>query len=135
MQHCNQVTADLGFMTGFRSPYSADAPPEAASQALALESLFLNVDGGGGLAVQDSDPSTMAEWQAVATRGAAMRESAAATAALQDASEPGKDGMLAGWLAGMVGCLSRWLRCVWDACCWCAVGQWPGRCRAGTDVD
>jgi hypothetical protein len=131
------VTADLGFIKGFRSPYSADAPPEASSQALALESLFLNVDGGGDLAAQDSDPSTMAnsEWQAAAARGAAMRESAAAAAALRDVSERGKVGMLAGWLAGVVGCVSRWLCGVWDACCGCGVVRWVGGRRAGTDVD
>jgi hypothetical protein len=132
---CTQVTADLGFIKGFRPPYSTDAPPEASSQALALESLFLNVDGGGDLATQDSDPSTMAEWQAAATRGAAMRESAAAAASLRDVSERGKGGMLAGWLAGAVGCLSRWLRGVWDACCGCAVGRWVVGRRAGNDVD
>jgi hypothetical protein len=129
------VTADLGFIKGSRPPYLADALPEASSQARALESLFLNVDGGGGVAAQDSDPSTMAEWQAAANRGAAMRESAAAAAALRDAPERGKGGRLAGLLAGVAGCLSRWLRGVWDACCWCAAGRWLGGRRARTSVD
>jgi hypothetical protein len=128
---CIQETADL---ESVGPPYSADASPEASSQALALESLFLNV-GREDLAAQDSDPSTMAEWQAAAPREAAMRESAAAATALRDVSERGKGGRLAGWLAGAVGCVSRWLRGVWDACCGCAVGRWVGGRRAGTDVD
>jgi hypothetical protein len=111
------VSADLAFLKDARPPYSVDTPPEASSQALALESLFLNVDGGDGLAVQD--PSTMAEWQAVAARGAATREHATA-AMLRDGTEWDKGEMLTGWLAGVVRHLSRWLRGVWDACCGCA---------------